>query len=254
MLKVLGCGIEGQNRGTPTDGGNVGDPNTVVEPSYYSLEPSFFAGEPIEDTSSGFPLNRLIIRMQHDGRGVEVNDTLYFDVANSYEVARCLRGRTVNGVPDWRVEIRDYRDMVIDNWCDWSAGGDYPRIRLHPDGLVHASLSPLRTCPIPPRGAGTGGARVTGSAADGWVEFINFGTAGQVGVPSEMREPVRDPNFKVNFGERLRANFHIDLADDREISAPRRNEPEPTVIRLDGYLDGFFDFDFDRGRAAQAFP
>ena len=27
-------------------------------------------------------------------------DSLYFDVRNSYQVARCVRGRTVNGQPD----------------------------------------------------------------------------------------------------------------------------------------------------------
>ena len=26
---------------------------------------------------------------------------LYFNIQNSYEVARCVRGRTINGVPDW---------------------------------------------------------------------------------------------------------------------------------------------------------
>jgi len=210
-LWVLGC-----RSGLP--GGNLGTP---AAPSNFSLDPIFFAGEPIEDVSKTVHENRLVIRMQRNGGPIEYNDTLSFDVSNSYEVARCIRGRTVGGVGDW--------DMSpdLDNWCDWSGAGatvdggavvDHPRIALTPKSYVQASLALLSTCPL------------------------EEGTA-------------LDPNgdFKVNFGDRLRASFHVELEDDRVITAQRMNLPEPSP-RIGGVLDGQFDFDLERGRAAQPFP
>src|SRR5262245_36348382 len=84
QLWILGC-VKGEPYGTQ------------AAPMDFDLAPSFFAGEPIEDISDGPPSNRLIIRMQRSGNELQINDTLYFDVPNSYQVARCLRGRTVGG-------------------------------------------------------------------------------------------------------------------------------------------------------------
>jgi hypothetical protein len=249
-LFILGCDKEGNPYGAV----DLNDP-TMVQPMFYNLRPSFFAGEPIEDTSSGVPTNRLIIRMQRDGRGIEVNDTLYFDIRNTFEVARCVRGRIDNGVPDWLPDDRvlDYRGERIENWCDWSAGGENPRIRLHPDGLIRASLVPLDTCPIPAIGAGTGGARVTGIAVDGWIQFTVFGSANQPTLPAEMRSEL-SADYKVAFEDDLEADFDIpNLADERTVLAPRRLEPVPPFQRMGGHLTGEFEFKFLRGRAAQAF-
>jgi hypothetical protein len=60
-------------------------------------------------------------------------------------------------------------------------------------------------------------------------------------------------DFKVNFGERLRANFHVVLQDDRVITAERMGLPLPSP-RFGATLDGRFDLDLVRGRAAQPFP
>ena len=89
-LWIVGC-LQGENYGSPPPG----------EPRPFDLNPTFFAGEPIEDIADGPHINRLIIRMQRNGNGVEVNDTLYFDIPDSGKVARCIRGRTVGGVPDY---------------------------------------------------------------------------------------------------------------------------------------------------------
>jgi len=86
----------------------------------FDLQPSFFAGEPIEDISQGGHINRLFIRMQRSGNRIEVNDTLSFDVVNSYEVARCVRGRTVNGLPNWDTRTVTAADGTPTGqvWCD----------------------------------------------------------------------------------------------------------------------------------------
>src|SRR5262245_56079947 len=88
MLWILGC-REGNDEGT------------AAAPKEFHLAPTFFAAEPIEDIIDGAPTNRLIIRMERTGNAIEINDTLYFDVRDSGEVAKCLRGRTNAGVPDW---------------------------------------------------------------------------------------------------------------------------------------------------------
>jgi hypothetical protein len=64
---------------------------------------------------------------------------------------------------------------------------------------------------------------------------------------------VVDPDFKVNFGERLHANFHVVLQDGTVVGAIMDRIPVPAP-RMGGTLDGYFDFDLDRGRAAQPFP
>ena len=71
-LWIVGC-KEGENFGSPPPGA----------PADFDLNPTFFAGEPIEDIADGPHINRLIIRMQRNGNGVEVNDTLYFDIPDS---------------------------------------------------------------------------------------------------------------------------------------------------------------------------
>src|SRR3954447_19450217 len=86
-LWILGC-QDGKAFGTPE------------MPKDFDLAPSFFAGEPIEDIAGIPPMNRLIISMKHNGNAVEINDTLYFDIRDSAQIARCIRGRTVGGVPD----------------------------------------------------------------------------------------------------------------------------------------------------------
>src|SRR4051812_25899509 len=91
-LFVVGCSKDGDKVY------NFGEPGA---PAVYQLDPTFFAGDPIEDIGIGEHKNRLRMRMQEFGTGQEDDDMLKFDIENSYEVARCVRGRTVNGVADW---------------------------------------------------------------------------------------------------------------------------------------------------------
>jgi hypothetical protein len=81
--------------------------DTLKTAKPFSLNPTFFAGQPIEDVCpppgncSGPHMNRLVIRLQRTGNRIEVNDTLYFDIENAYKVAQCVRGQLVNGAPTW---------------------------------------------------------------------------------------------------------------------------------------------------------
>jgi hypothetical protein len=256
----------------------------------YDLAPSFFAGEPIEDIC---PLpgpcdaphtNRLVIRMQHTAnRPVEVNDTLYFDIQNALKVAQCVRGSTKGGKANFDTRLVTAPDGTLIPglpWCDWTSGGTpadagtampadggaampadggvampadggippmtapMARINLSTQDYVRASLVPLFTCTE---------TLVTGVALPGsWIDFQDFGEAAQPQIPADMREKP-DNDFKVEFGQRLRARFHLVLEDQHVVDSIRTRMAIPDS-KISGVLDGWFDFDLERGRAAQPFP
>jgi hypothetical protein len=274
-LRVVGCNAS----------------NSLASGAPFSLKPTFFAGEPYEDVCppqlqcTGPHTNRVVIRMQRNGNGVEVNDTLYFDVLNSYEVARCIRGRIKpDGQADWDprlVTAPDGTTVPGLSWCDWNwmdptdGGTDaavadagaadagaadagapdaavptlmaapHARINISTQDYVRASLAPSYTCAE---------ALLVAVALPGsWIEFEDFGSAIESNADAGARSTVGD-DFKVNFGERLRASrFHLVLGDEHvEMAAMSHQATPPTMI--DGELDGWFDFDMERGRAAQPFP
>jgi hypothetical protein len=279
-LFVVSCN-DRKNFGT--DGGS--NSGYMVGPISYSLGgshgPSFFAGAPIEDLIQGpGAMNVLQMRMASSGLLERYTDFLEFDVTYSYEVARCVRGRTVNGQPDYLVyaplpltlaTAANPAPMTL--WCDWtgmafSDGGapdaampgapdagtaldggmstmaSAPRIHLTPYTDVHASLGLYQTCPDGNQ-AGTG--------IDGWIEFQSFGTAEQSDFPPDQRMPI-GPEFVINFGDRLRARFHVIIGDPRYVTAIETGSTPPTAPVIGGTLDGYFDFDLARGRSAQPFP
>jgi hypothetical protein len=247
--------------------GKVVDLGTAANPVEYHLDPTFFAGDPIEDIGQGAHKNRLRLRMQRHGTGQEDDDTLKLDIENSFEVARCVRGRTDNGLPDWNTQMintMNGRVAVAGEdaipWCDWSAAttdadagmsvdagvstyGPRPRIHFSTEGYTKAWLVPLSTCPMVP---------VVGIGRFGWIELIEFGSASQTSLSPDMRDRIGS-DFKVNFGERLLANFHVELEDDAVRRADEDSKPRPDP-RLGGVLDGYIDFILERGRVAQPFP
>jgi len=279
-LWVLGC----------SQGSDFGSPQS---PACYDLSPSFFAGDPIDDLSSA-NMSRLVIRMQRTGQATEFNDVLFFEVDNSYEVARCVRGRTVGGVPDI-----EPTDRGLGAWCDFNQGTapdggvvdagapdaavvadagapdggttstcePSPAIEplpgisiidLSSQGYMQASLQLLATCQLnvfTASGTAVTGHSVPSGPMGGWIQFIDFGSASvDPTIPSDQRAPV-PTNFKVNYGERLRARFHVVLQDDRVLTAMQTQPTGPIPAALmGGSLDGTFDFDMVRGRAAQPFP
>jgi hypothetical protein len=221
----------------------------------FHLKPTFFAGEPIEGISDGIPANRLIIRMERTGNEIQISDTLFFDVEDSGLVAHCLRGRTVGGVPDWDSTATGTLDPNATPWCQPNGGPNgETRIHLLPFGPVRSALTPLATCQSdmhPPAVV-----NITGVAKDGWIDFLEFGEAEQPGDAPEARTDVdaESGGFKVNFGDRLHANFSVVLNDDRTETAIHNMIDVPPDPRIGGTLEGFFDFNLERGRSAQTFP
>jgi hypothetical protein len=94
---------------------------------------------------------------------------------------------------------------------------------------------------------------LTAQVVDGWIQFLDFGSAAQPDLPPDQRTAVGS-DFKVNFGERLRASFAMKLGDQEVINAELNHLPQVPDPQIGGYLSGSFDFTFERGRAAQVFP
>lgn len=291
---VAGCTVgdgRGEANGTLQDIG-CNEHNSLADGGAYSLNPSFFAGNPIEDVCpppgqcSGPRTNRITIRMQQTGNQVELTDTLFFDVQNSFEVARCLRGQVDGGVPQWSTRPLtgpDGKPIPGSIWCDWNAATTNPntdggtgyadgggpgvvppgtalqnpdggepllmtagraRINLSTQDWVQAFFSPAFSCVE---------ARSVAIALPGsWIDFQQFGSAVQSSLPPGQRTSVPD-DFKVEFGQNLHAEFHLILGDEAVQYAIKSNDMIPAP-RIGGTLDGFFDFDLERGRAAQPFP
>jgi hypothetical protein len=260
-LSAGGCNPVGEGSGAAfgplwihgcQDGEDLG---SIGAPHDYDLLPTFFAGEPIGDISGGPPQNRLIIRMQRNGNAVQINDILYVDIPDSFKVAQCLRGSTDPDVPPWDMGTGTINPPgavpITTPWCEPAGPAGFPRIHLVPFGPVRVALTPLDTCHA--EGVGPTVVAVTGVAVDGWIDFREFGSAtAEADVPPDMRTGV-DDEFQVAYDDRLRADFHIVLGDDRVVTAlySLRVPPPPNI---DGILDGFFDFFLRRGRSGQTFP
>lgn len=227
------------------------DYGTLSDPAPFDLRPVFFVGEPIEDISSGQKSNRLIIRLERSGKLLELNDVLSFDIVQAYSVARCIRGKVTTAADGKTTANYDEKT------CFWGPNG--PRLRVGVDQPIRVNLVPRATCPphTPEGVRNVIATAVSTEAAEGawesWIEFEDFGLAAQPGVARAQRPDI-DPNFKLDYGQRLHARaFKLLLNDDRVLKAIKRGDqpPEPEV---GGALDGWFDFDLERGQGAQTFP
>jgi hypothetical protein len=253
----------------------------VVAPKTYDLTPTFFAGSPVDDLMRGpGAMNKLYIELASSGLLQRYTDGLEFLVQNSYEVARCVRGRTVNGQPDFLVNeplpltlATTATPPPTTLWCDWtgmafSDGGapdaatpgapeagasldggmsmtaSAPRIHLTPYTDIRTSLWLFKTCPS---------GNDVGSGIDGWIQFQSFGSAEETDLPPDQRSAVL-PDFVIADGDRLRASFHVLIGDPRFVTAVQYGTTPPTAAIIGGALDGYFDFDFARGRGLQPFP
>jgi hypothetical protein len=238
---------------------------TADSPAAYDLKPSFFAGETIDDlrefsSGSGIMSNRLIVRLQRSGKQIEQNDVLTFDVASSYEVARCVRGRvdSATGKNDWS-----------DTDCFRASDNGPGRVRLQYDSSVRAYLNMKATCtanlvadavsaPVPPSYTTAAKPVVTDGSWSSWVEFQEFGNAAQTDRAPTEREAIGG-KFRVELGGRVYAtSFQLTLVDDGVVTAAINNVPKRDPM-IGGTLGGDsstgrFDFDLARGQGAQFFP
>lgn len=278
VLALSGCGV-GQGKGAASgklyvldcsssgDYCNAGVCGTEAAPADYNLDPGFFAAEPIDQlaqyTANGSPvsgseprMNRITIRLQRSGKQIESNDALYFDVVNSYEVARCVRGReiAVTGQPNQH----DYDDR----YCFRASATGPARVRISVEaGLIHSTLSPRMTCTRPVEATADDVLPVNGVVAvvdngawKSWIEFVDFGSAAQNQQPDPTARAAISPAFKVQLNERLYASaFSLTLQDQKVVTAEEDLQPVPNPD-IGGALTGFFDFDLERGQGAQIFP
>ncbi len=226
-------------------------------PAPYRIDPEFLAGEPLEDPrSSGDKReNRLSIRLQSTRQNGDINDTLSFQVSNSFLVAQCVRGRMARNAEG---ELKPDFDLRV---CSWGPDGRGPaRLRVGPDFPVRANLAPRTTCPRNDHVIATavgrepkaGSEALTADKWESWIEIVEFGGASATEAASE-REAVGN-DFKVSFGGRIRATaFRLTLTDDLVLKSEKRNDkiPEPGI---EGELVGEFDFAMERGQGYQAFP
>lgn len=259
-LFVLNCSPKGDYCDTTGYCGVAG------APAAYDLGPSFFAGEPIENlnrdlngrewTGTESRVNRVTIRLQRSGRQVESNDTLFVDVLDSFEVARCVRGREVTAA-DGSVQ-HDYDDR----YCYRASATGPARVRVSVEkGILHASLSPRDTCSRPAVATadddfspGAAVDPVAGGAFRSWIEFKDFGSASQDDVADPTARTPVAPEFKIGLNQRLHATaFSLFLVDDKVEKARRELLPTPAPD-IGGSLSGWFDFDLARGQGAQIFP
>jgi hypothetical protein len=240
---------------------------TPSAPADYDLKPDFFAGEPIDQLSqfplSGSPLsgseprmNRVTIRLQRSGKQIENTDALFFDVVDSYEVARCVRGREipVAGQPNQH----DYDDR----YCFRASTTGPARVRISVvGGIVHATLSPAMTCTRPVDATADdvfpddGVVQPVDSGAfESWIEFADFGSAAQNDqLDPTTRTPVSD-TFRIQLEDQLHASaFSLTLQDEKVVTAQENLVP-PLAPDIGGSLTGWFDFKLERGQSAQIFP
>ena len=277
-LALSGCGV-GQGKGAASgklyvlncsssgDYCNAGVCGTESAPADYNLDPGFFAAEPIDQlsqyTANGSPvsgseprMNRITIRLQRSGKQIESNDALYFDVVNSYEVARCVRGReiAITGQPNQH----DYDDR----YCFRASPTGPGRVRISvAGGIVHSTLNPRMTCSRPVAAtaddtyADDGVVQIVDNGAwESWIEFSEFGSATQ----NDQADPTsRTPvslTFRIELDQRLYAsNFSLTLQDQKVVTAQVAHLPPPNPD-IGGSLVGWFDFSLKRGQGAQIFP
>ena len=214
------------------------------KPDDFDLQPTFFAGEPIEDIAGVPPTNRLIIRMQRNGNAVEINDTLYFDIRNSAEVARCLRGRTVDGVPRLGHVVGHpgpgsdggrpcaLRSRGACSPPPWTA---LPRFVWFPSGPVRVSFDAAGDVPFdamhPPAIVAVTGVAKRRLRSTFSTSAARFEKRLRRRPRPTRAHPIQD-DFKVDYDERLQATFQFTLGDER-VAARDRDKlvpPPPPVI------------------------
>lgn len=206
----------------------------------FSAQWRHFLAEPFDSISARYPANQINIRMQNVSGGWEFADTLSFWVEDTYQVARCMRGRmNADGTPDWDPQT-----------CDRSPGA------LGPNGegrsligtereLVSSHFVPQYSCPdalltSDALGDCQGGTCPPVTLCPGRGSWIAFSALGA--PPSDPSVPL-GTDFKVGNGEPIAASaFHVELCDDSTVQdALARLVPiTPPAIR--GTLDGSFSF------------
>jgi hypothetical protein len=130
-----------------------------------------------------------------------------------------------------RVEEADVMSMVVANDLPVAQALGQP-MPMGASTNVRATLNLNATCP-------NAGVEME---LDGTITWTSFGSAAPPNVPED---------FKINFDDRLAANFSFDVIDRRALTLGGSGGV-PTDPSASGHLDGAFDFIVHQGRAAQS--
>jgi len=247
---------------------SAGGMRNSIGPGLLQLEPRFFCRR-AHQPAHLFPDERVAATERvvasdesHNhslaalGKQVENTDALFFDVVNSYEVARCVRGREI-AVPG-QPNQHDYDDR----YCFRASATGPARVRISEVmGIVHSTLSPRATCTRPVAATPTTCFRSMVLCRPWITEPGNRGSNlrnSALRRQNEQADPTArtaiSPDFKIELNQRLYASaFSLTLQDQKVETAEVALQPAAQP-RHRGSLTGYFDFDLKRGQGAQIFP
>ena len=227
-LDIPACTFpDGQVKPYP-DGGNI------------SADWHHFLAEPFDSISTRYPANQINIRMQNLSGGWEFADTLAFWVEDTYEIARCMRGRVnADGTPDWNPDFCDRSPTSL------GLNGEGRALIGTEREMVTAQFLPQYTCPdallsSDALGDCAGGTCPSTAVCPGrgsWIAFTRLGAP-----PSEVNTPLPH-DFKVGNGEPIEAShFHVELCDLATVQDALGHIVPVTTPSIRGTLDGSFSF------------
>jgi hypothetical protein len=245
----------------------------------FDLRPDFFAGVPFRDRAAdGTIRDAFQIRIQNGGDFQNFSDgiSILIDDVHAIRPEGGRPGRYGEALPvalapsvtPPGVPITPKPDpaavhiaLYLQRSCRTQTVALYAMdaVTLNPDGSCKApaldaptaSACPGDARPITDAGAADAGGAEAGSADAGALEG-GSSTPGPVGKSTITFTHLFNGNpIEPNAAERRNtASFRLYLADPREI-CPGGLGPPP---RCRGFLEGSFDFYFERGRPAQPFP
>jgi hypothetical protein len=217
-----------------------GNPKPLGHANPFNAVWRYFLAEPFDSTTPRFPANQLNIRMQNISGGWEFADTLSFWVDDSYEVARCMRGRmNADGTPDWNPDTCDRSPAAL------GPGGEGRSLVGTERELVHAHFVLQYSCPdavlassaLGDCQGGTCPALTVCPGRGSWISFAHFGAP-----PAALATPV-GTGFKVNNGDPIDASaYHVELCDEATIEDQQALVSPVTSPAITGTLDGSFSF------------
>jgi len=132
-----------------------------------------------------------------------------------------------------RIEEADVMSMLVANDLPVAQMLNQP-MDVGPATNVRATLNLHVSCP----------AQSVEMELDGQITWTSFGSA----APPASTVPA---DFKINFDDRLAANFSFDVVDRRALTLGGQGGV-PVAPSAAGHLDGSFDFIVREGRAAQS--
>jgi hypothetical protein len=216
-----------------------GKPQPFSADGTLNAEWRYFLAEPYDSITPLFPANQISIRMQNISGGWEFSDTLFFWVKDSYEAARCMRGRVNDdGSPDWNPAICDRSPTAL------GAFGEGRSLVGTEGELVTGHFVPQYSCPDAALSSDALGNCLGGTCPDqilcpgrgSWVAFSRFGAP-----PVDLTQKL-GTDFKVGNGEPIDGTFHVELCDDTTVVDKQKGRFPVTPPAIAGTLNGSFSF------------